>query len=388
MKKIVLRSVFITGAILAATAVIFGGSLMVSAAGLEKDLRATGSLTINGGIFQEFQLDSSTGTGTFHPFLHVSATGQGADVVEGYSTDYEPPQYDETAQWTHALPLADLPIVQEGGIYYREFVLDSNQSGSPSGRLLTWEDLELYQTNNNLIQPYPTAFGIPGTSPKIWDLDAGGEGDVYITFNGLFSSGSGDGDVRILIPDSVFSHSYTYVIAYVKFGDPATHPNNDGFEEFGYIIYPTGNIIVDKVTIPTGASQSFEFNPSWSATNFFLTDAGTPVDSGPLTAGTYSVSEIVPAGWDLTGAVASDGSPVNALSLQGGETITVTFTNTKRGTVTIVKDAIPNDAQDFTYTGFGGFSLDDDADGTLLNTITFNNVLPGTYDVVEGALAN
>ena len=35
------------------------------------------------------------------------------------------------------------------------------------------------------------------------------------------------------------------------------------------------------------------------------------------------------------------------------------------GSITIVKDASPNDAQDFAFTGLGGFTLDDDADPTL-----------------------
>ncbi|HZB77161.1 MAG TPA: hypothetical protein VE526_13110, partial [Solirubrobacteraceae bacterium] len=60
------------------------------------------------------------------------------------------------------------------------------------------------------------------------------------------------------------------------------------------------------------------------------------------------------------------------LDVDAGENITCTFVNTKDATVTIVKDAIPDDAADFAYTGsFGPFSLDDDANATLPNTTTF-----------------
>ena len=50
-----------------------------------------------------------------------------------------------------------------------------------------------------------------------------------------------------------------------------------------------------------------------------------------------------------------------------GETVTCTFTNQKRGSIVVVKDAQPNDAQDFAFTAGGGlspasFQLDDDAD--------------------------
>ena len=52
-----------------------------------------------------------------------------------------------------------------------------------------------------------------------------------------------------------------------------------------------GHIIVDKVTDPSGSTQSFEFDPSWGA-NFNLTDTATPHDSGALTPGTYNVAEV------------------------------------------------------------------------------------------------
>jgi hypothetical protein len=64
-----------------------------------------------------------------------------------------------------------------------------------------------------------------------------------------------------------------------------------------------------------------------------------------------------------------------------------TLTNTQRGSITIVKNAVPDDAQDFGYTTSGGglspFSLDDDADATLSNTMTFTNLVPGSYSVTE-----
>ena len=89
-----------------------------------------------------------------------------------------------------------------------------------------------------------------------------------------------------------------------------------------------GKIIVDKVTDPSGHLQEFEFVPSWDINTFFLADADTPYDSGPLLPGTYSVSEIVPAGWTLTNAECDDGSDPNDIGLDPGETVIVTFTDT------------------------------------------------------------
>ena len=95
-----------------------------------------------------------------------------------------------------------------------------------------------------------------------------------------------------------------------------------------------GNIIVDKVTDPSNDPQSFEFDPSYGA-NFFLTDTDTPNDSGLLAPGTYSVAEVnIAPGWTLTSATCTDGSPVNAIVLSAGETVTCTFTNTLTSTPT------------------------------------------------------
>jgi hypothetical protein len=73
------------------------------------------------------------------------------------------------------------------------------------------------------------------------------------------------------------------------------------------------------------------------------------------------------------------------IDLDVGEMVTCTFTNTKLGTITIIKDAVPNDPQDFEFSrSFGAnFFLDDDNDGTLPNTATFTDMLPGNYMVTE-----
>ncbi len=69
--------------------------------------------------------------------------------------------------------------------------------------------------------------------------------------------------------------------------------------------------------------------------------------------------------------------------------VTCSFVNAKRGQIVVVKDATPDDPQDFSFTAGGGltpasFSLDDDANGTLSNTQSFNSVVPGSgYSVAE-----
>ena len=139
-----------------------------------------------------------------------------------------------------------------------------------------------------------------------------------------------------------------------------------------------GHIVVDKVTNPSGDSQSFNFDAGGgSYADFSLTDAAAPNDQ-ELVPGNYSVSETVPAGWDLTSATCSDGSNPNSISLQAGETVTCTFTNTKRGTIIVEKQTNPDAASgSFTFTGTAAGIIGDG------QTITVPNLVPGTYYSTE-----
>ncbi|MES3006023.1 MAG: hypothetical protein V4664_03700 [Patescibacteria group bacterium] len=148
-----------------------------------------------------------------------------------------------------------------------------------------------------------------------------------------------------------------------------------------------GHLIVHKVT-----------NPSSNTTTVFSITAngGTVVGSStrPIVgggsvdytvyAGTYNVSEAALAGW------AEDVSNCQNVVIALGETKECTVTNTKLGTITIVKDAQPNDLQNFAFSGtLGAFSLDDDAgvvgeDNVLSSTTTFSNLTPAqSYTITE-----
>ncbi len=135
-----------------------------------------------------------------------------------------------------------------------------------------------------------------------------------------------------------------------------------------------GVILVDQVTIPAGDPQAFPFSltggPDAVSRSFSLTDAAAPYESGLVRAGTYSVAQSpVPAGWDLTGAVCSDGSTPGAIHLDPGETVTCVFTDIKRGTIVVDEVTVPGgDPQSFDFTLTGGpgavsqsFSLTDAA---------------------------
>src|SRR6185503_4432130 len=76
-----------------------------------------------------------------------------------------------------------------------------------------------------------------------------------------------------------------------------------------------GQIIVDKVTVPGGQTQVFTFTTTGAGyAGFSLTDTAAPNDQ-ELVPGTYSVSETVPTGWDLTSATCDGGNSPAAISL-------------------------------------------------------------------------
>ena len=72
----------------------------------------------------------------------------------------------------------------------------------------------------------------------------------------------------------------------------------------------------------------------------------------------YSLAQSAPTGWQQASATCNDGSPVSNIAIGAGETVTCTFTHHKQGRITVVKDATPNDPQDFSFTAGGGLSPD------------------------------
>ncbi len=152
-----------------------------------------------------------------------------------------------------------------------------------------------------------------------------------------------------------------------------------------------GTIRVVKEALPRDAQDfSFTAGGGLSPTSFVLDDdggeAGTPSQrlfTGLTPGNGYSLAESVPAGWDQTSATCSDGSPVSNIDVSPGESITCTFTNTKRATLIARLDTQPDDPQDFSFTTGGGltpatFDLDDDGNGTLPSEHVFSDVPAGS----------
>jgi len=155
----------------------------------------------------------------------------------------------------------------------------------------------------------------------------------------------------------------------------------------------SGHIIVDKVTDPSGSNQSFDFVTSGSGyANFSLTDSATP-NNQEVTPGAYSVSETVPTGWDLTSATCDQGETPESIDVGAGETVTCTFTNTQRGSISGHKyeDGTQNPLQGWVIELWkwitDAFVDTGESDTTDSNGFfSFENLLPGIYQLREQLL--
>jgi hypothetical protein len=198
--------------------------------GTPLDLTTRGSAgMINDAIFRQYDA-RPTGTGVINSFVRLQAAGAKATVEQGYNTDARPLQFDEnkSPQFTRSLHLGDVPLVNIGGVPYREFLLDINQKSSQP--LLSLDELRLYVSDSASLTGYNAAAKTLGGLAPVYDLDAGGDNWVKLDYR--LNSGSGAGDMLFYVPDRLFgaSGSAANVYLYSKFG--VNLAGNAGFEEW------------------------------------------------------------------------------------------------------------------------------------------------------------
>ncbi|MFT3892851.1 MAG: SdrD B-like domain-containing protein [Anaerolineales bacterium] len=102
--------------------------------------------------------------------------------------------------------------------------------------------------------------------------------------------------------------------------------------------------------------------------------------------GTYFVREVQQPGWSQTWTPSGYYGPLTITATTPTYS-NMNFGNRQGSSITIVKDAVPNDPQDFPFYGtFGGFLLDDDSDPNVSNSRTYSNLSPGVYTVGENPM--
>ena len=232
------------------------------------------------------------------------------------------------------------------------------------------------------------------------------------TFHGIQA---GTYDVAESVPSG-----WTLTSATCDNGDPITAIQVDVGDDITCTFTDTAKatLRIDKVTSPSGDSQLFTFDEGTSlgGGTFQLADATTPKAYTDILPGTYSVTEEDPgATWDLTSRACvltgttttktSDTTSARGISvtLSAGEDVTCTFTNTKRGALTIKKTDDDDPANVLSGVGFtlytdntpvgpqvgvAGHGTEDTATTMTCTTgsagtCTISDIPPGRYWVVE-----
>ncbi len=154
-----------------------------------------------------------------------------------------------------------------------------------------------------------------------------------------------------------------------------------------------GTIVINKTA--AGGDDTFDYTASGTGLppTFQITTSGGSGSQtfANLTPGSYTVTEQAPpAGWDFTSLVCTDPDggttvvgPTANIDLDAGETVTCTYTNTKRGTIVINKTAVGGD-DTFSYTSTipGNATFNITTSGGS-GSQSFTNIIPGSHTVTE-----
>ncbi|MEX2131867.1 MAG: SdrD B-like domain-containing protein, partial [Pseudohongiellaceae bacterium] len=172
----------------------------------------------------------------------------------------------------------------------------------------------------------------------------------------------------------------------------------------------TGSITIVKDAQPNDG-QNFTFTSDQASIAPFPLDDdsdSTLADRQTFTglaAGSYSFTETQVSGWTLSSISCTPATNtstnvvtgVASITLTAGANVTCTFVNSRvaSGSLTIVKDSQPDNAQAFNFStsgaGLNNFTLDDDGNTTnaFSNSVTFSNLTAGialtvTEDAITG----
>lgn len=221
------------------------------------DLTSAGtSGTINGAIYEQID-PQSTGTGVINSFVRLQANGD----EEGYNSTNETLDTGATDTFNHAITIGDVPVVNIGGIDYRQFLLDVNETSAAGTQeqYVSLDQVLLFLGGTANSNSTDLSDGGP-LGDIVYNMDAGS--DSWVALNYALNAGSGSGDMFLYIPDSLFSGyaSTDQVVLYSQFGlqgalaegngagvPAGDYGTSDGFEEWAVLTAP--EVIPEPTTL-------------------------------------------------------------------------------------------------------------------------------------------
>ena len=229
------------------TAGLLGALLLIttSAQATVLDLTTAGaSGLINSAIYQQ-AAPQPTGTGYIDSFLRIDDGSNNGRQVEGYNTTVNN-VFDNLSDDTHnhEISLSDVPIVNIGGIDYRQFLLDINEpnghgKNDPTASLLSLDEVQVFLSNtpNQQTESFVNNILALTDASLVYRMDAGV--NSWVGLDAGLNNGSGSGDMFLYIPTALFTGPRQYVYLYSHFGDGAGYENSfqntGGFEEWAVL---------------------------------------------------------------------------------------------------------------------------------------------------------
>lgn len=209
---------------------------------------------INGALFEQGDTTESSGTGTFIAFLRIQKNG----AEKGYNSDMNP-IYDEKDSFTYNILLGDIPVVKVDGVDYLEFWLDINENNGGNEEFLSLDQLKIRVSSTilNGAGDAPSFDSITGSS-LVYDMDAAPDGDGLVKLNYDLEAGSGEPDMRFLVPLSYFTavsgiDENWGVYLFSDFGNLNSdgYDGSDGFEEWAVRVGE--GTVISTIPLPTSA---------------------------------------------------------------------------------------------------------------------------------------
>lgn len=175
----------------------------ISSASITLNLTTDGSFgTINGAIYEQID-PQTTGTGTIGTFVQIDAQGNATEAHAYNTTVNNVLDNGSSDQFNRSITLADVPIVSVGGLDYRQFLLDINESRGGGNEFLSLDEIQLFVggTANSSVESF-TGDVLDHDGTLVYQMDAGM--DNWVALDSSLNSGSGSGDMFLYVLDSLF----------------------------------------------------------------------------------------------------------------------------------------------------------------------------------------
>ncbi len=229
-------------------AVILGFSFVclctISHAALIVDLTTAGSSgTINGAIYEQID-PQSTGTGVIDSFSQQKSQGNGTTSQAYNTTENNTLDNGSPDNFNHSITLSMVPTVIRDSTVYRQFLLDANESNGGGNEFLSLDEVQIFVggSANSSVDTF-TGGVLDHDGTLVYRMDAGMDNWVALDYS--LNSGSGSGDMFLLVPHSLFAgfDGTDVVTLYSEFGLQGEDPSgfsgdfgeSAGFEEWAVL---------------------------------------------------------------------------------------------------------------------------------------------------------